>query len=257
MTRKMAVARVVGLALLTACATKKPGALPTTAPSTASKPTPVATTLPPYHPTIDPANFTDKITNPYFPLTPGTTLIYQGTRDGVPRKTEMTITKETKVIMGVTCLVIRDVLTSNNQLVEKTVDWYAQDKAGNVWYFGEDTKEYTNGAVSSTAGTWLAGVDNALPGIVMKAAPSAGDEYRQEYRPGIAEDFAKILQTDASATTPAGSYSHVVVTKDTDLLDASKQEQKSYAPGVGFVGSDGVVNGHHEVTKLSSVLHSG
>jgi hypothetical protein len=190
----------------------------------------------------------------YFPLKPGTTLIYEGKRDDVPRRTEMTITHETKTIMGVKCIVVRDVLTSNNTIVEKTVDWYAQDVEGNVWYFGEDTAEYTNGAVSSTAGTWLAGVDAALPGIVMEAAPKVGDAYRQEYRPAVAEDFAKVEKLDGSITVPAGSYGHVVVTFDTDLLDKTKLEHKSYAPGVGFVATEGTVNGHHEVTSLTSIL---
>jgi hypothetical protein len=209
--------------------------------------------LPPYKPAIDLSAFTDKITNPLFPLTPGMTYVYEGTRDGVPNHTEVTVTKETKTIMGVVCVVVRDVLTSNNALVEKTTDWYAQDKSGNVWYFGEDTAEYENGKVTSTAGSWLAGVDGALPGIVMKATPTVGEGYRQEYRPGEAEDYAKILKVDASHEVPAGSYSHVVVTEDTDLLDATKLEQKFYAPGAGYLGSTGSVNGHKEESKLSAI----
>jgi hypothetical protein len=210
--------------------------------------------LPPYKPSIEPARFTDRITNQYFPLKPGTTLIYDGKRDDVPRRAEVTVTKETKTIMGVKCIVVRDVVTSNNSLVEKTVDWYAQDKDGNVWYFGEDTAEYANGAVTNTAGTWLAGVDGAIPGIVMEAAPKVGDAYRQEYRPGEAEDFAKVEKLDGTITVPAGAYTRVIVTEDTDLLDTSKLEHKSYAPGVGFVGTEGMVNGHHEVVSLTSVL---
>jgi hypothetical protein len=210
--------------------------------------------FPPYNPVIDPASFTSNVTNPYFPLIPGTTYVFDGTRDGSPRRAEVTVTHETKTIMGVKCIVVRDVVTANNQLVEKTVDWYAQDKDGNVWYFGEDTAEYENGAVTSTAGTWLAGVDGALPGIVMEAKPAIGDAYRQEYRPGEAEDYAKVEQLDGAITVPAGSYSNVIVTEDTDLLDTSKLEHKSYAPGVGFVGTEGMVNGHHEVVSLTSIL---
>lgn len=220
--------------------------------------TPVASSsLPPYNPVIDPAAFTTKITNPLFPLPPGTTYLYKGTRDGVPRQDEVTFTTEIKTIMGVDCIVVRDVVTSNNALVEKTTDWYAQDTAGNVWYFGEDTAEYENGAVTSTAGTWMAGVDGALPGLIMKAAPAVGDAYRQEYRPGEAEDFAKVLQLNAAVEIPAGSYTNVVVTQDTDLLDTSKLEHKFYAPGVGYLGSTGIVNGHNEEIMLSSILKSG
>jgi hypothetical protein len=245
--------------------TQRPASTPagTTQASPASPASPAASdvhgprstaSLPAYNPTIDPAKFTDQVTNPYFPLKPGTTLIFDGTRDGVPRRAEMTITKETKTIMGVKCVVVRDVLTSNNALVEKTVDWYAQDADGNVWYFGEDTAEYVNGAVTSTAGTWLAGVDGAIPGIVMETAPKVGDAYRQEYRPGVAEDFAKVQKLDATVTVPAGTYKQVIVTEDTDLLDTSKLEHKSYGPGVGFLGSEGMVNGHHEISNLTSIL---
>jgi hypothetical protein len=273
MTRRLALAiSVVALMGLAGCGSagrSQPPAAPSAAPArTAATAQPGQSAVPasdvvgppstmslaPYTPKIDPAAFKAAITNPYFPLKPGTTFIYEGKRDDVPRRAEVTVTSETKTIMGVKCLVVRDVVTSNNALVEKTVDWYAQDKDGNVWYFGEDTAEYTNGAVTSTAGTWLAGVDGALPGIVMKAAPVVGDAYRQEYRPGQAEDFAKVEKLDATITVPAGSYTRVVVTEDTDLLDTSKLEHKSYAPGVGFVGTEGMVNGHHEVVSLVSIL---
>ena len=172
----------------------------------------------------------------------------------LPRRAEVTVTNETKTILGVDCIVVRDVVTSNNAIVEKTTDWYAQDTSGNVWYFGEDTAEYENGAVTNTAGTWLAGVDGALPGIIMQASPAVGNAYRQEYRPGVAEDFAKVLQLDASTELPVGRYTNVLVTEDTDLLDASKLEHKFYAPGVGYLGSTGTVNGHQEEIKLSSIL---
>ena len=245
--------------VVAACASPRPAESPPAAAGPSGQaavtaPPTVATSLPPYAPVIDPMNFVAEVTNPYFPLKPGTTVVLDGTRDDQPRHDEMTVTSETKMIMGVPCIVVRDVATSNTALVEKTTDWYAQDKDGNVWYFGEDTAEYTNGQVTSTAGTWLAGVDGALPGLIMKAAPAVSDAYRQEYRPGIAEDYAKVLQTDATMTTAAGTFDKVVVTEDTDLLDATKNEHKSYAPGVGFAGSDGLVNGHHEVRTLTSIL---
>ncbi len=243
------------LALGAAC-TSSGAAVITSFPSTTA-PTgtpPPSNNLPPYHPTIVAAEFTANVTNPYFPLKVGTTYVYEGNRDGVPRRAEVTVTSDTKVILGVTCVVVRDVVTSNTQLVEKTTDWYAQDSQGNVWYFGEDTKEYTNGAVSSTAGTWLAGVDGALPGIIMEAHPKVNDSYRQEYRPTVAKDFAKVLRLDDSGQWPTGSYAHIIVTQDTDLLDASKLELKSYAPGIGYLGSEGIVNGHHEVVKLTQIL---
>ena len=210
--------------------------------------------LPPYNPVIDPANFVAEITNPYFPLKPGTIFKFEGTRDGVARRDEMTVTTETKMIMGVPCIVVRDVSTTDVEIVEKTVDWYAQDVDGNVWYFGEDTAEYASGKVTTTDGTWLAGVDGALPGYIMKAAPTVGDGYRQEYRPGVAEDFAKVVKTDATAGGPTGKYINVGVSEDTDLLDKAKFEHKWYAPGVGIVGTDGMVGGHHEIRTLQAIL---
>ena len=214
----------------------------------------LAEELPPYNPVIDPANFVSEITNPYFPLKPGTVFKFEGTRDGVARRDDMTVTSETKVIMGVTTMVVRDVASSDTEIVEKTVDWYAQDKDGNVWYFGEDTAEYANGKVTTTDGTWMAGVDGALPGIIMQAAPKVDEGYRQEYRPGVAEDYAKVVKIDATAGGPSGKYTNVVVTEDSDLLDKAKFEHKWYAPGVGMIGTDGMVGGHHEIRTLKAIL---
>jgi Prokaryotic membrane lipoprotein lipid attachment site len=207
----------------------------------------------PYHPKIVPSSFTTRVTNTYFPLVPGTTFVFTGAKDSSPVRNEVTVTKETKRILGVRCVVVRDIVTTAGSLSEKTTDWYAQDKAGNVWYFGEDTKEYVNGAVSSTAGTWMGGVNGAIPGIVMPASPKAGDAYRQEYRPGQAEDVAKILRTNGTFRVGSKTYRNVIVTHDLDPLNRFKNEHKRYAPGVGFVGVDGMVNGHHETLALVSV----
>jgi hypothetical protein len=243
---------LVMLLLLAACsknvATSGPGS---GSPSGSSTPTPTSS-FPPYHVSIDPTKFSARVTNPYFKLTPGTTLIYEGTRDGAPIRAEMTVTKETKVIMGVRCVVVRDIVSG--ALDERTADWYAQDDKGNVWYFGEDTKEYTNGKVSSTAGTWEAGVDGALPGIVMQASPTPGAPYRQEYRPAVAEDVAKVLRIHDIVNVGAGNFSNVVVTEDTDLLDSTKLEHKFYGAGAGMIKIEGSVNGHHEVMTLKSIL---
>jgi hypothetical protein len=203
-----------------------------------------------YNPKIVPSRFTDKITNKYQPWKPGTTHLFKGTRDGVPTKTMVTVTNQAKTIMGVRCVTVEDVVTSNGSLVEKTTDWYAQDNKGNVWYFGEQTAEYSNGVVTSTAGTWEAGVDKAKPGIVMEAHPKKGDSYRQEFRPGVALDKATVLSTDATVKVPAGTFRHVVVTNDINPLDPSKHERKWFAPGIGFVQAHLTSSQHHELSKL-------
>jgi hypothetical protein len=216
---------------------------------TTTQPGPVssaASTTALYHPSIDPSRFTDRVTNRYFPLKAGTTLVFEGLRDGQPQRTEMAITNETKVVMGVKCLVIRDSNTSNGALVEKTTDWYAQADNGDVWYFGEATAEYTNGAVSSTKGSWEAGVDGAQPGIIMKADPKPGDRYRQEYRPGVAEDMATVSRIEPSVQVTGGTFQNAVVTEDRNPLDPDKLDTKKYAAGVGLVHTVRERTGHHE-----------
>jgi hypothetical protein len=232
--------------LLVACGSdKKTAAQSVTSGGTASSSPPSTA---PYKVTVDPANFptSTQITNKYFPLKQGMTDVYDGTRDGVAHHTEKVVTNETKVILGVTCIVIRDTVTANGGLVEQTVDWYAQAANGDVWYFGEDTKEFTNGVVSSTHGSWEAGVDNAQPGIVMEANPKVGDSYHQEFRPGEAEDMAKVLQLDATKQVPGGSFTNVIVTEDTDPLNPDKTDEKSYASGVGLIYARRIRSGHNE-----------
>jgi len=127
------------------------------------------------------------------------------------------------------------VVTEDGQLVEDTYDWYAQDAPGNLWYLGEDTKEYENGNVTSTEGSWQAGVDGAQPGILLLADPKRAMEYRQEYYKGQAEDAARVLSLDMRAKVPAGFFDPVLVTKDYTPLEPDLLEHKFYAPGVGPV----------------------
>ena len=203
-----------------------------------------------YQPKIDPSKFTTKITNPFMPLPVGTTHRYSGVRDGAPTEHVMTVTRQTRVVMGVRCVVVTDNVMQNQSLVEKTTDWYAQDSAGNVWYFGENTAEYQNGVVTTTAGTWEAGVDKAQPGIVMPAKPKVGQSFRQEYRPGVALDRATVVSLAGVAHTPGGSFRHLVVTFDKNPLDPSKKEHKYFARGIGFVYALLQGGGHREVTRF-------
>jgi hypothetical protein len=208
------------------------------------------TTAPGYHPKIDPSRFTTKITNPFMPLPVGTTHHYSGVRDGAPTEHVMTVTGQTRTVMGVRCVVVTDNVTQNQSLIEKTTDWYAQDSAGNVWYFGENTAEYQNGVVTTTAGTWEAGVDKAQPGIVMPAKPKPGQSFRQEYRPGVALDQATVVSLTGVVHTPGGTFRHLVVTFDKNPLDPSKMEHKYFARGIGFVYALLQGGGHKEVTRF-------
>jgi hypothetical protein len=200
---------------------------------------------------INPADFSPNVTNPYMPLKPGTSLVYKGDKGGVPLAATYTITNQTKTIIGVKCTVVLDKVTLNGSLEEKTYDWFAQDKAGNVWYFGEDSKDYKNGVVVSTTGTWTSGVDGGQPGIVMQANTKPGKPYIEEYLPGVAEDTAQIVKDNASKKVTSGTYTNVIITHNTNPLDPSLTEQKYYAPGVGLIYENKFVSGVQEVMQLA------
>ncbi|HTG16409.1 MAG TPA: hypothetical protein VK747_14260 [Blastocatellia bacterium] len=185
-----------------------------------------------YDPVIDPANFVEGITNPLFPMTPGTTFVYRGGGEDV----RVTVTDRTKVILGVKCVVVRDVVTASGQVVEDTEDFFAQDVQGNVWYFGEIVQDFENGELVSLAGSFKAGVNGAKPGIIMRATPRVGDVYRQEFLLAEAEDVAEVLSLTASAMVPAASCTNdCLITKETTPLEPGVVENKYYARGVGFI----------------------
>jgi len=204
---------------------------------------------------IDPNNFVSVVDNPYFPLEPGTTLIYRGESEGVPTRNETYVTYDTKVILGVTTIVVHDQAFEEGVLVEDNFDWFAQDVDGNVWYFGEDTKELDeNGNVISTEGSWEAGVDGAEPGIIMLADPKKGDRYQQEFLPDVAEDMAQVIGFEDSFCVRYGCFEDVLVTREWSPLDKGVVEYKYYAEGVGFISAV-MVKGGDEQTELVRVRH--
>lgn len=188
--------------------------------------------------TLDPAEFTTKIDNPYFPLRPGSRWVYRETdAEGNRQKIVITVRNRTRLIAnGIEARVVRDVATEDGEKLEVTDDWFAQDEDGNVWYLGEATTEFKNGKPASTAGSFEAGVDGAQPGVIMAAKPRPGLRYRQEYYEGEAEDRAKVIKLDGRAEVPFGGFDELVVTKDISPLDTPKvYEKKSYARGIGLV----------------------
>ena len=189
-----------------------------------------------YDPKIRPADFVDTVDNPYYPLAPGSRWVYENeTPDGLERIVVEVIDAR-KRVLGVDMTVLHDTVTLDGVIIEDTFDWFAQDKRGNVWYFGEDTHEYENGVPVNSNGAWEAGIDGAKPGIIMQAHPRVGDVYRQEYSEGIAEDKAKVLSVTASADVPFGAFEgDVLKTKDWNPLEPGSAEHKLYARGVGTV----------------------
>jgi hypothetical protein len=164
-------------------------------------------------------------------MAPGDRWVYRETGEGEPElRVEVTVTDKTKTIAnGIEARVVHDVVTKNGQLVEVTDDWYAQDRAGNVWYLGEDTAEYENGKVTTRSGSFEAGVDGAQPGIIMPADPQVGQSYRQEYYAGEAEDAGAVLSLDAQAEVPFGHVGPALMTQDTNPLEPKVYELKFYA----------------------------
>jgi hypothetical protein len=194
--------------------------------------------------TLDPADFTGPIDNPYWPMRVGSTWFYRETDTrGSRQRVRVHVTERTKRILGIAAVVVHDVVREGGRLVENTWDWYAQDSCGNVWYLGEDTKEYEDGVVVSTEGSWEGGVNGAQPGVIVPADPQVGMTFRQESLPGEAEDRAEVLSLDEQAEVPAGHFVDVVLTKEFTPVSPDTLEYKLYAPGVGVVLALGVSGG--------------
>jgi hypothetical protein len=233
----------------------------TTTSSTTATRSPSASTLAPIHgtysPTIKPANFVTTIDNRYFPLEPGTGFHYKGVAENgtTPQTDDMVVTDQTKRILGVACTVVRDTVSSHGHPIEKTFDWYAQDRGGNVWYMGEDTRELHHGRFVKMNDSWEGGVNGAEPGIIMPGNPQRGDSYRQEYYPSHALDQAHVLGAGGPVQVPYGSYKQTLATVETSpKIDPGVRERKYYVAGVGDV-EEHTVAGDMEHIQLISITH--
>ncbi len=211
-------------------------------------------------PVIDASNFGSSITNAYFPLMPGTVFHYVNRIiEGIDtsyEQIEVSVSTDTKIITGVQCREVHDVVTVNGEVTEDTYDWYAQDKSGNVWYFGEHTKSMKDKNGSTTEGSWKAGEQNACPGIIMWANPQrhAGETYYQEFLPGIAEDQAQVINTNNRVSVPYGVFTQCVKTKEFTNLEPGVIEYKYYAADVGLLKTE-MTAGGNELEVLTSVTY--
>lgn len=203
-----------------------------------------------YRPDIRPAEFQMVVDNPYHPLVPGTTYSYVERSGGSASTNTIAVTSDSRTILGVSCIAVRDQVARKGVVREETLSWFAQDRQGNVWLFGEIVKEFNARGRLIVEETWEAGVGDAQPGIAMKAKPVVGDSYRQTYVAGAAEDMARIVAVGDTVSVPYGSFERCVKTRDWSLLEPGT-DTKWYAPGVGLVRS---VTATHEVTVLVSVV---
>jgi len=202
-----------------------------------------------YTPSIKASNFVRRIDNRFFPLLPGTAYHFRGYADQTPQTDDMVVTNQIKMVLGVRCTVVEDTVSSRGKPVERTFDWYAQDKQGNVWYMGEDSRELKNGKFVRASDSWQAGVKNAQPGIIMPGSPHTGQVYRQEYYPaGQALDQARILGKNGAVQVPAGTFRKALVTIEWSPVEP-QLEEKLYVAGLGEV-MEKVVAGGHEQFRL-------
>jgi hypothetical protein len=200
-----------------------------------------------------PGNFVRRIDNPWFPLIPGTTFVYRGVKDRKTARDVYSVTSAAKTIQGVRCTAVRDRLYLAGRLEERTTDWYAQDRRGNVWYFGESTAELDkSGRVTSTEGSWQAGRDGAQAGIYMTALPRVGQVRRQEYYKGHAEDHFAVLTLRASVSVPYVRSSRALLTKEWTPLEPATLDHKYYVRGIGQV-KEIAVKGPTERAELVSL----
>jgi hypothetical protein len=184
------------------------------------------------------------VTNPWFPLAPGSVYHYRGVKDGEPSREVMTVTHRTKTVDGAPVAVVTDVLYIRGKLEERTEDWYTQDDVGNVWYYGEQTAELDeHGKVKSTEGSWEAGKDGAKPGIFMFADPEVGEMARQEYLKGQAEDHFQVLARGRTAKVPFKPFQNALLTKEWTPLEPGVIDHKYYARGIGTVLEQTVAGG--------------
>jgi hypothetical protein len=225
----------------------------------AAEPSPTLSPLPlggePF--VLDPEEFSVDIDNQFWPRVPGTRGVYREVEeDGAELRVVVTVSSETREIAsGVTARIVRDPVTEDGEVVEDTFDWYAQDADGTVWYLGEDTAEFEDGELVSREGSFEAGVDDALAGVVMPAEPAPGMVYRQEYFEGEAEDDGAVLGVEEMVDVPAGHFESAILTRDTSGIEPDVLEYKLYAPQVGPVLALGISGGggREELVEMTQV----
>jgi hypothetical protein len=211
-------------------------------------------------PRYDPANFSARVDNAWYPLKPGITYIYHGTKDGKRARDVYRVTHQTITIDGVSCRVVKDRLFLKGKLEERTKDYYTQDEDGNVWYFGEDTAELdTHGNVVTTEGSWRTGRNGAQAGIFMQADPQVGDQFMQEFLRHHAEDHYKVLSLAAKVKVPFGTFGrnklkhNVELTKEWTPLEPKVRDHKVYVRGIGEV-KEKTVKGGLETARLVRII---
>jgi hypothetical protein len=205
---------------------------------------------------INPRDFVSRVSNRYFRLTPGAIFTYEKRTPQGTERTEIEVARQKRRVMGVLTTVVRHRDWLNGQLIEDSRDWYAQDRRGNVWYFGEEVDNYANGTLKDHAGSWEAGVNGAKPGIVMLNEPRVGLTYRQEHYKGQAEDMGTVIALNRTIRVASGTFHGCLQTRDWSLIDKLSNEYKYYCPQIGFVALEEAAPGGGDSSQLVSVSNA-
>jgi hypothetical protein len=207
-----------------------------------------------YDPVLDPNDFSSNVTNPYFPIVPNRILLYSKMTSEGLEEVEVTFLPGTVMIAGIPCAAVSAIERLNGAVREDTIDWYSQKSDGTAWYVGEIAKNYDDeGFLENVDGSWRHGTDGAKAGIIMLAMPMVGAAYRQEFLPGEAEDWAKVVTLGVTVTVPAGTFMGCVETEDGTPIEPGNVERKFYAPGVGLVKEFDPVSG--ESLELQMIIN--
>jgi hypothetical protein len=202
--------------------------------------------------TLSPSDFVARVDNPWFPLEPGSVYRYTGVKDRMRMVDVVKVTAGTKPILGVRTTVIHDVVRVNGRPEEETYDYYAQDRHGNVWYFGEATKSFNSrGKTVSTEGSFQAGVDGERAGVLVPGHPRVGQVGRQEFSKGEAEDHFRVLDLNARISVPFVTSAHALRTREWTPLEPAVVDNKYYVRGVGLVGEISVKGPVEELRLVS------
>lgn len=184
----------------------------------------------------DSCEFTPTGENTYFFLRPGYQLTLEGEEDGEPMVLVITVLNETKVVDGIETRIVEERETVDGEIAEVSRNYFALCAPDNdIFYFGEEVDMYEDGDIVSHEGAWLAGENDARPGVIIPADPEVGDKYYQEVAPGVAEDRAEVQSLSEILDTPAGRFEDVLKVEETTPLEPGVKEYKLHAPNVGLI----------------------
>ncbi len=199
---------------------------------------------------LDACEFSTVGANSYFILEPGYNAILESQGGSDDSQLVITVLDETEMVNGIETRVVEERETEDGELTEISKNYFAIcNPTSDVFYFGEDVDMYQDGQVVNHEGSWLAGTDNAKPGLIMPGSVEVGMKYYQEIAPGIAEDRAEIIDVNDKISIPAGDFEEVLKIEESNPLEPGIKELKYYVPQIGLVQDEDLVLISHTDSK--------